>query len=133
MCIRDRLYNTTDDDRPVFPLPVRDVLWYEAVSYTHLDVYKRQPLHQLRNKVGRFAGAVGVVHQIADAVDHDQSEVVDFIDSRLDLLQPIFGCITTQAQELQQRRMRIGGQSRIYTMCFVLSKSAYCGIISLAI
>ena len=24
------LYNTTDDDRPVFPLPVRDVLWYEV-------------------------------------------------------------------------------------------------------
>ncbi len=24
------LYNTTDDDRPVFPLPVRYVLWYEV-------------------------------------------------------------------------------------------------------
>ena len=77
-----------------------------------MDFTLVRPLHQLRNKVGRFAGAVDVVHQIADAVDHDQSEVVDFIDSLLDLLQPIFGCITTQAQELQQRRMRIGGQSR---------------------
>ena len=24
------LYNTTDEGKPVFPLPVRDVLWYEV-------------------------------------------------------------------------------------------------------
>ena len=55
------------------------------------------PLHQLRNKVGRFTGTIDVVRQIADAVDHDQSEAVDFIDSVLDLLQPVFGRKTAQA------------------------------------
>ena len=24
------LYNTTDNEKPVFPLPVRDILWYEV-------------------------------------------------------------------------------------------------------
>ena len=71
-----------------------------------------RPLHQLRDKVGRLAGAVDVVRQIADAVDNDQSEVVEVVDRLLNLSQPLFGGITAQAQELQQRRMRIGRQSR---------------------
>lgn len=71
-----------------------------------------RPLHQLRDEVGRLAGAVDVVRQIADAVDNDQSEVVEVVDCLLDLPQPLFGGITAQAQELQQWRMHIGRQSR---------------------
>ena len=67
-----------------------------------------RPLHQLRDEVGRLARAVDVVRQIADAVDNDQSEVVKVVNRLLDLPQPLFGGIAAQAQELQQRRMRIG-------------------------
>ena len=56
-----------------------------------------RPLHQLRNKVGRFAGAVDVVCQVADTVDHDQSEVINLIDCLLDLLQSVFGRKPSQA------------------------------------
>ena len=31
-------------------MPLRDNLWYKSVSYTHLDVYKRQPTSQAKNK-----------------------------------------------------------------------------------
>ena len=71
-----------------------------------------RPLHQLRDEVGRLARAVDVVRQIADAVDNDQSEVVEVVDRLLDLPQPLFGGIAAQAQELQQRGMHIGRQSR---------------------
>lgn len=67
-----------------------------------------RPLHQLRDEVGRLARAVDVVRQIADAVDNDQSEVVEVIDRLLNLPQPLFGGIAAQAQELQQRGMCIG-------------------------
>ena len=71
-----------------------------------------RPLHQLRDEVGRLARAVDVVRQIADAVDNDQSEVVEVVDRLLDLPQPLFGGIAAQTQELQQRRMHIRRQSR---------------------
>lgn len=38
------LYNTTDDDRPVFPLPVRDVLWYEVHGMGVALGMKREPV-----------------------------------------------------------------------------------------
>lgn len=75
-----------------------------------MDAPLVRPLHQLRDKVGRLAGAVDVVRQIADAVDDDQPEVVEVINSLLDLPQPLFSGIAAQAQELQQWRMRIGRQ-----------------------
>ena len=71
-----------------------------------------RPLHQFRDEVGRLARTVDVVRQIADAVDNDQSEVVEVINSLLDLPKPLFGGIAAQAQELQQWRMCIGRQSR---------------------
>ena len=55
MCIRDRIYFKTDDDDlfrdsvEYFPASGYDIEWitYEPVSYTHLDVYKRQSLQTL--------------------------------------------------------------------------------------
>lgn len=62
-----------------------------------MDFALVRSLHQFRDEVGRFTGTIDVVRQIADAVDHDQSEAVDFIDSLLDLLQPVFSRKTAQA------------------------------------
>ena len=79
-------------------MPARIVVAFVQVQDgMDMDFAFVRPLHQLRNKVGRFTGTIDVVRQIADAVDHDQSEAVDFIDSVLDLLQPVFGRKTAQA------------------------------------
>ena len=94
-------------------MPTRVVVALVQMQHRmNVDAPLVRPLHQLRDEVGRLAGAVDVVRQIADAVDNDQSEVVEVVDCLLDLPQPLFGGITAQAQELQQWRMHIGRQSR---------------------
>ena len=77
-----------------------------------MDAPLVRPLHQLRDEIGRFAGAVDVVRQIADAVDNNQSEVAEVIYGLFYFTQPLFGGIAAQTQELQQRRMHIRRQSR---------------------
>ena len=59
MCIRDRLeefYRTILDEKiPVMLMEGREYdkikgeSWFITVSYTHLDVYKRQEISSLRN------------------------------------------------------------------------------------
>ena len=53
MCIRDRYYITCDSETDG---PAQDWIWADAaqmeaeipVSYTHLDVYKRQHIYEVR-------------------------------------------------------------------------------------
>lgn len=94
-------------------MPTRVVVALVQMQHRmNVDAPLVRPLHQLRDEVGRLAGAVDVVRQIADAVDDDQPEVVEVIDRLLNLPQPLLGGIAAQAQELQQRGMHIGRQSR---------------------
>ena len=50
------LYNTTDDDRPVFPLPVRDVLWYEVHGMgVALGMKENLSYHMARHSFGKMS------------------------------------------------------------------------------
>ena len=55
------LYNTTDDDRPVFPLPVRDVLWYEVHGMgVALGMKENLSYHMARHSFGTLTLTAGI-------------------------------------------------------------------------
>jgi len=47
------LYNTTDDSQPVFPLPVRDMIWYDINQIgVAMDLKENLSYHQSRHSFG---------------------------------------------------------------------------------
>ena len=47
------LYNTTDDTKPVFPLPIRDILWHEIHAVGNAMEFKENlSHHQARHTFG---------------------------------------------------------------------------------
>ena len=66
------LYNTTDDDRPVFPLPVRDVLWYEVHGMgVALGMKENLSYHMARHSFGTLMLSSGIpIESIAKMMGH---------------------------------------------------------------
>ncbi len=66
------LYNTTDDSRPVFPLPVRDMIWYDINQIGKLIGLKENlSYHQSRHSFGTLAISSGLsIESIAKMMGH---------------------------------------------------------------
>lgn len=66
------LYNTTDDEQPVFPLPSRDALWFE-VHELGIIIGKEENLsyHQSRHSFGTFLISADIpIESIAKMMGH---------------------------------------------------------------
>ena len=66
------LYNTTDDEKPVFPLPNRDALWFE-VHELGITIGKEENLtyHQSRHSFGTFLISADIpIESIAKMMGH---------------------------------------------------------------
>ena len=66
------LYNTTDDSQPVFPLPVRDMIWYDINQIGKLMGFKEKlSYHQSRHSFGTLAISSGLsIESIAKMMGH---------------------------------------------------------------
>ena len=66
------LYNTTDDSQPVFPLPVRDMIWYDINQIGKLMGLKENlSYHQSRHSFGTLAISSGLcIESIAKMMGH---------------------------------------------------------------
>ena len=66
------LYNTTDDSRPVFPLPVRDMIWYDVNQLgITMDLKENLSYHQSRHSFGTLAISAGLsIESIAKMMGH---------------------------------------------------------------
>lgn len=66
------LYNTTDDTKPVFPLPVRDMNWYDINQIGKLIGLKENlSYHQSRHSFGTLAISAGLsIESIAKMMGH---------------------------------------------------------------
>lgn len=66
------LYNTTDDSKPVFPLPVRDSIWFE-INQIGISTELKENLsyHQSRHSFGTLALSAGLsIESIAKMMGH---------------------------------------------------------------
>lgn len=66
------LYNTTDDTKPVFPLPIRDILWHEVHSIGNaLEFEENLSHHQSRHTFGTLLISAGIsIESIAKMMGH---------------------------------------------------------------
>ncbi len=66
------LYNTTDDECPVFPLPVRDKIWYDINQIGVVNDLKQSlSYHQSRHSFGTLLLSAGVsIESIAKMMGH---------------------------------------------------------------
>ena len=66
------LYNTTDDTKPVFPLPVRDILWHEIHAVGNaLEFKENLSHHQARHTFGTLLLSEGIsIESIAKMMGH---------------------------------------------------------------
>lgn len=66
------LYNTTDDNQPVFPLPVRDMIWYDINQIGVTMGFKENlSYHQSRHSFGTLAISAGLsIESIAKMMGH---------------------------------------------------------------
>ncbi len=66
------LYNTTDDTSPVFPLPFRDMIWYDInqIGVT-MGLKDNLSYHQSRHSFGTLAISAGLsIESIAKMMGH---------------------------------------------------------------
>ena len=55
------LYNTTDDSKPIFPLPSRDMIWFEIHELGFAHQFKHNlSYHQSRHTFGTLLASAGV-------------------------------------------------------------------------
>ena len=55
------LYNTTDDSKPIFPLPRRDMIWFEIHELGFSHQFKHNlSYHQSRHTFGTLVVSAGV-------------------------------------------------------------------------
>ena len=94
------LYNTTDDDRPVFPLPVRDVLWYEVHGMgVALGMKENLSYHMARHSFGTLTLTAGIpIESIARMMGHTN------IDSTQVYAQVTDRKISSDMNRLMERR-----------------------------
>lgn len=66
------LYNTTDDTKPVFPLPIRDILWYEIHSVgIALEFKENLSHHMARHSFGTLMLSAGIpIESISKMMGH---------------------------------------------------------------
>ncbi|WP_148371725.1 site-specific integrase [Bacteroides bouchesdurhonensis] len=66
------LYNTTDDTKPVFPLPIRDILWHEIHAVGNALGFKENlSHHQARHTFGTLLLSAGIsIESIAKMMGH---------------------------------------------------------------
>lgn len=66
------LYNTEDDSRPMFPLPVRDKIWYEINQIgTLINLKENLSYHQSRHSFGTLLISAGVsIESVAKMMGH---------------------------------------------------------------
>jgi site-specific recombinase XerD len=66
------LYNTTDDSRPVFPLPIRDKIWFEINQIgVALGLKENLSYHVSRHSFGTLALSAGLsIESIARMMGH---------------------------------------------------------------
>lgn len=66
------LYNTSDDTKPVFPLPIRDILWHEVHSIGNaLEFEENLSHHQARHTFGTLLISAGIsIESIAKMMGH---------------------------------------------------------------
>lgn len=66
------LYNTTDDSKPIFPLPNRDMLWYCITEIGFLAGVKgKMSLHQSRHTFGTLLLSAGIpIESISKMMGH---------------------------------------------------------------
>ena len=66
------LYNTTDDSKPVFPLPVRDMIWYDINQIGVISGLKENlSYHQSRHSFGTLLLSAGLsIESIAKMMGH---------------------------------------------------------------
>lgn len=66
------LYNTTNDSSPVFPLPVRDKIWYEINQIgTLMGLKENLSYHQSRHSFGTLLLSAGVsIESVAKMMGH---------------------------------------------------------------
>lgn len=66
------LYNTTDDTKPVFPLPIRDILWHEIHAIGNaLEFKENLSHHQARHTFGTLLLSEGIsIESIARMMGH---------------------------------------------------------------
>lgn len=66
------LYNTTDDTKPVFPLPVRDKIWYDINQIgIATELKENLSYHQSRHSFGTLAISAGLsIESIAKMMGH---------------------------------------------------------------
>ena len=66
------LYNTTDDSQPVFPLPARDMIWYEVNQIGVIAGLKdKVSYHQSRHSFGTLLLSAGLsIESIAKMMGH---------------------------------------------------------------
>ena len=100
------LYNTTDDDRPVFPLPVRDVLWYEAHGMgVALGMKENLSYHMARHSFGTLTLTAGIpIESIARMMGHTN------IDSTQVYAQVTDRKISSDMNRLMERRKPAAGK-----------------------
>lgn len=66
------LYNTTDDTKPVFPLPIRDILWHEIHAVGNaLEFKENLSHHQARHTFGTLLLSASIpIESIAKMMGH---------------------------------------------------------------
>lgn len=66
------LYNTTDDSKPIFPLPCRDMIWFEIHELGFAHQFKHNlSFHQSRHTFGTLLVSAGVpIESIAKMMGH---------------------------------------------------------------
>ena len=66
------LYNTTDDSKPIFPLPCRDMIWFEIHELGFAHKFKHNlSYHQSRHTFGTLLVSAGVpMESIAKMMGH---------------------------------------------------------------
>ena len=67
-----RLYNTADDSKPVFPLPIRDILWHEIHAVGNaLEFKENLSHHQSRHTFGTLLLSAGIsIESISKMMGH---------------------------------------------------------------
>lgn len=66
------LYNTTDDSKPIFPLPIRDMIWFEIHELRFSLQFNQNLLyHQSRHTLGTMmVSAVVPIESISKRIEH---------------------------------------------------------------
>lgn len=102
------LYNTTDDTKPVFPLPIRNILWHEIHSIGNaLEFEDNLSHHQARHTFGTLLISTGIsIESIAKMMGH-----TNIISSQI-YAKITDDKISKDMDELMERRKRISADER---------------------